>query len=610
MKRLRIRSFFFILRLINSQRDTRDDFGKHNKMKNILFLISLFSSSFSQAQLLIEDPVSLQSMEAQGVSFSEVLFATKLTNNKDLFAQTEYKTLVTDLETDLKALQAADVNLGPSMKYSHRLFDVRWLQSSSARFELVGIVNRMDRAIFNPGTCGELRLIYRLSYEKNQSGVLINSRLPMTANAVFKLPLKDSCKEIASQWTQINTTTILEWTKKSQLKSLELNLQSVRWPSTVRGDMGGHAEYFMSVYHVANNGKWIPAPLENTPDVDALNTNSQLKQELLSWLLKPEQIQALDKGVLNIPEKFLARKVSSFALHGMNRLANRPFDSVFKKEDFQNIDYSKLTHIYGASSFRRRLNDMSCAGCHQGRTIAGFHFLGTDHAKTVFANSIFSSQSPHMIDEIPRRRKYWSALLEGKTADPSRPFSERDPLKPGALNAHCGLSSEYKAWTCAAGLKCTAVVAPEKNVEIGECLPETPIAGNPCEPGLISQTRNAHKDGLKPLAKTTCGSGMFCETTRVGFPGGMCSGGCADLKPGETCGAIAVLVGFNNCLAKSRPFSQCLAENTRPGALQACDNQTACRADYICMKTSSGKGACIPPYFLFQLRVDGHPSPI
>jgi hypothetical protein len=22
-----------------------------------------------------------------------------------------------------------------------------------------------------------------------------------------------------------------------------------------------------------------------------------------------------------------------------------------------------------------------------------------------------------------------------------------------------------------------------------------------------------------------------------------------------------------------------------------------------------GKGACIPPYFLFQLRVDGHPSP-
>ncbi|WP_373999672.1 hypothetical protein [Bdellovibrio bacteriovorus] len=578
-------------------------------MKNLLLLFSLLAASFSHAQLLIEDPVSLKSMEVQGLSFSEVLFEKKLGNNKDLFNQTEYKALVADLESDLKELQAVDANLGPSMKYSHRLFDVRWLHSSSAMFELVGIVNRMDRAVFNPGTCGELRLIYRLSYEKNQGGALINSRLPMTANAVFKLPFKNSCKEIAAHWTQVSTSTLLEWTKKSHLKSLELNLQSVRWPSTVRGDMGGHAEYFMRVYRFAD-GKWAAAPLENTPNVEALNANSALKEELLSWLLKPQQIRALDEGTINIPEKFLARKVSSFALHGMNRLANRPFDSVFKKEDFQTIDYTKLKNIYGASSFRRRLNDMSCAGCHQGRTIAGFHFLGRDHAKTVFANSIFSSQSPHMMDEIPRRRKYWTAILEVKTADASRPFSERDPQKPGTLNAHCGLSSEYKAWTCAAGLKCTPVVNPEKNIEIGECLPETPMAGNPCEPGLISQTSNAHKDSLKPLAKTSCGPGMFCETTRVGFPAGMCSGGCGDLKPGETCGAIAVLVGFNNCLAKSRPFSQCLAENTRPGVLQACDDQTACRADYICMKTASGKGACIPPYFLFQLRVDGHPSPI
>ncbi|WP_437943724.1 hypothetical protein WMF27_00680 [Sorangium sp. So ce281] len=28
-----------------------------------------------------------------------------------------------------------------------------------------------------------------------------------------------------------------------------------------------------------------------------------------------------------------------------------------------------------------------------------------------------------------------------------------------------------------------------------------------------------------------------------------------------------------------------------------------------CARTSSGEGACIPPYFLFQLRVDGHAVP-
>lgn len=30
------------------------------------------------------------------------------------------------------------------------------------------------------------------------------------------------------------------------------------------------------------------------------------------------------------------------------------------------------------------------------------------------------------------------------------------------------------------------------------------------------------------------------------------------------------------------------------------------RDDYICARTPDGNGACIPPYFLFQLRVDGH----
>ena len=37
------------------------------------------------------------------------------------------------------------------------------LNSGETRFVLAGIVNRMDRAYVSPETCGEIRLIYRLT---------------------------------------------------------------------------------------------------------------------------------------------------------------------------------------------------------------------------------------------------------------------------------------------------------------------------------------------------------------------------------------------------------------------------------------------------------------
>ncbi|WP_374028683.1 hypothetical protein [Bdellovibrio bacteriovorus] len=579
-------------------------------MKTIIFVLSFLIASMAFAQdLLVEDPSSLDKIERAGLSLSLQVFRKHAENNQKLFENIVYQSLVNDLDQDLKELQKSDPKLGVGMKYTHRLFDIRWLKSPAAHFELVGVVNRMDRAVFDPGSCGELRLIYRLSYEKQQNGTLVTSRLPLTINTVYLLPAAPGCMTIAKALATLNEKTVKEWATSANLKSVEMNLQAVRWPSTIRGDMGGHAEYIMRVYRALPNGGLKLSPLENTPNLELLRDPAK-KKELLSWLLKPENIQALDQGVLNIPEKFLTGKTASFALHGMNRLANRPFDLIFKKEDFASVDYSKLKNIYGASSLRRRLNDMSCVGCHQGRTIAGFHFLGKDSAKTVFANSIFSSQSPHMIEELPRRQKYVEAVLKGQTPDNSRPFSERDPQRPGKMNDYCGLGSEYKAWACASGLKCIPVITPGNNAEIGECLPDSRIAGNPCEPGSISQTANAHKDYLKDALAMSCGNQNHCETTRVGFPGGMCSGGCDNLKVGETCGAIADLYGLNNCLAKKRPFTACLAENTRPGSLQACDEFTPCRSDYICMRTKAGKGACIPPYFLFQLRVDGHPDPL
>ena len=134
----------------------------------------------------------------------------------------------------------------------------------------------------------------------------------------------------------------------------------------------------------------------------------------------------------------------------------------------------------------------------------------------------------------------------------------------------------------------------------------TPGTGDPCEVGRVIAHVDPHKDRVGRPVERPCAVGVSCNRNQVGFPGGMCTASCAEPGPGGTCGAIAVLRPFNDCLARREPFSRCLAENVTPAGLRACDEATPCRDDYLCVRTEHG-GACIPPYFLFQMRVDGHP---
>ncbi|MGQ0673574.1 MAG: hypothetical protein ACT4N2_11965 [Hyphomicrobium sp.] len=71
---------------------------------------------------------------------------------------------------------------------------------------------------------------------------------------------------------------------------------------------------------------------------------------------------------------------------------------------------------------------------------------------------------------------------------------------------------------------------------------------------------------------------------------------------------------LERCLTnRQRTFAQCLTKTTQTMALRACDLMNPCRDDYICtLRQDSAAlnnampGACMPPYFLFQFRVDGH----
>ncbi|MGH1540000.1 MAG: hypothetical protein ACRBHB_06240 [Arenicella sp.] len=572
---------------------------------------------------VIDSPNLLTSLESE-FPIGKWLGQGDEVNNQQLTRQAYYRSIMNSIASDLDAARKKDPQLSVSMAKSHRLLDKQWLFSKQANFELIGIINRLDRQPFATETCGEIRLIYRLAYRATQdNNSAIESRLPLTVNTVFWVPDDGmQCQQAARRWDMkepLNATQLLaddgplhrSQLSFSQLKSIEINLQAIRWPSTVRPDMGGYAEYFLRVFTFNSSRELFQlAPLENTPDTKLLQYNPEKKAQLLNWLKQPEQLQQLDQGLLQLPVQYLAKKASSFALHGLARKANRPYDQIFSEENFAEINFTNYTSIQSPYALLRRLNDMSCVGCHQARTIAGFHFVGKDRPDTSSVNSIHVARSPHLSGDLQRRVDYLKALVNGSSAKLSRPFSERAVYDEGELGSHCtlGIDTSFKKWSCKQGLQCQQV-SDQKNSPIGRCVSKQPQAGSACEIGIMTQHNNPLKDRIVQSQLSTCGTNNHCERTRVGFPNGMCSSNCDHLADGETCGSIAVLYGFNRCLAANKPFTDCLEQNVRPASLMQCDNNKSCNDDYICARTASGQGACIPPYFLFQLRVDGHPRP-
>jgi hypothetical protein len=69
--------------------------------------------------------------------------------------------------------------------------------------------------------------------------------------------------------------------------------------------------------------------------------------------------------------------------------------------------------------------------------------------------------------------------------------------------------------------------------------------------------------------------------------------------------------GFESvCMASSQPMEDCLRERNLVVMRMArsCSASAPCRDDFVCARQAGappGVGVCVPPYFLFQSRVDG-----
>lgn len=613
-------------------------------------------------------PSLMAALEGRGLHLAAHFGSNESLANDRLVQRSRLMRFIADdVAADLDAQRTRDPKVGTQVAHGvTRILDKGWLTASYARFELTAVVNRLDRlAVSGSSSCGEVRFLYRLAYSRPSASAasVSYSRLPLVLNVVYDVPRTagiDECVRTAKAWTvppaAVDADKYVAYLANEvlalprlRLRQVELNAQVLRVPSESKTDMGGVAEYALRVYGLDGEAP-RHLPLENTPDVTRIVADPALKDELAAYLAA--HVDEIDLGTLKLPEKFLATKVSAFSTFGSARMVNKPFSRLFydagkKSAPSLAVDLSRATYLKSLPGLLARLDDMTCNGCHQGgRSVAGFHSLGEDSvARSHPLNVMRVSRSPHLLDELARRTAFVRRLAEGVEPSPMRPVSFAPSVGLAKRGAPCSMPSSTSAFAqpiaCESGLVCTSIAQnPQVPVELGQCLPplrsdgktySTEFAGLPCARGEI---RDDAADPRRDAISTTnfacpapsgggAGAGYTCRPAAIGVPGGLCTSLCASgnvARDGahEVCG-YAGGKEFDEC-ANRNDFSKCLVGAIQSGLREACDETTPCREDWICQRfikarssppeaPADGRGYCVPTYFLFQVRADGHPNP-
>ena len=407
--------------------------------------------------------------------------------------------------------------IGVGAAFDFQLFDRTLLYSPETRFVLAGIVNRMDRSYVHEGNCGEIRLIYRLTRtDMPQAGEGAPSpRLPMTLNVVLKAKgdaatgnsdAAITCAEIARRWLAAGDLPLtgaalaekltakdgpLDLIRPENIDRIETNLQIAHAPKSPVREF--RTDYLLKVFdYDAQVQAFAEKPMENQIDRERILADESLRRDFKEWLLDIRHFSELDRGTVLVPEKFLATGAIAPTPVGFSASSLQPAFGLVQGDDasvepvFSEGDVAAalkkaadsgitLQNIRSVAGLERRLNDISCAGCHQTRGIGGFHFPGVDWMAAKPDNSTIVPASPHFFGDQIRRRDILTALRDGRQPDFSRGFASRPQLRGSAelagteyedgWGAHCYVQhadaadndKSFKAWTCAEGLVCQPV---------------------------------------------------------------------------------------------------------------------------------------------------------
>ena len=493
----------------------------------ILVLLCLLPLSPAQSAPVLErgtavtDPAGLRELDHGPFGLRRILSAAPSSSgpltDSALFALPSMvpirKSLDDEFERYVKRHKTEFPNdtIGVGPQFDFQLFDRDQLYSSATRFVLAGIVNRMDRAYVAPGSCGEIRLIYRLTEIDappvgDHGG---SARLPMTLNLVLKARADKAtdakvaaptCAAIARRWLESANWTLTGAALSEKLMSeggplalvgpenierIETNIQIAHVTPSPAHEF--RTDYLLKVFDYNPESKaFEEATLEDQIDREHLMADAELRRDFKAWLFDPAHLVEFDRGTVLIPKQFLAKAAIAPTPIGFSPSASQPAfgmmqgeaeNPVFSKDDvvtaLQKAAARGITlqNIRSVAGFERRLNDITCAGCHQTRGIGGFHFPGVDWMAANPSNTLIVPASPHFFGDQVRRRDILTEIRDGKPVDYSRGFSER-PQQRGSRElagteyddgwgAHCyGTQAKadndrsFTSWSCAKGLAC------------------------------------------------------------------------------------------------------------------------------------------------------------
>ena len=466
----------------------------------------------------ITDPLALRELDGGRFGIGRMLVperaGDRALTNDEMFALPSMQVVRDAIEAefgryvDRHRATLPNETIGVGDSFAFQLFDRSLLTSAQTQFVLAGIVNRMDRAFVDPASCGEIRLIYRLVRADTpaRDGNVASSRLPMTFNVVLNARSEGgrmdvTCADIARRWLAAGELSLTgaELAKKLLAKDgplalidgasvarVETNLQIAHAPKSAVRDF--RTDYLMKVFDFdASTRRFVEASLENQIDRDRILADENLKRDFRTWLLTPGHIGELDRGTVLIPERFLARRAIAPTPAGFDPSELQPEfglvegegdAAIFGRGDVVDAlerateSGIKLQNIQSPAGFARRLNDITCSGCHQTRGVGGFHFPGVDWMAERPSNQTVVPASPHFFGDQVRRRDILDAFARGTTPDFSRGFSSRPQLRGSTELAGTGYSDgwgahcyqpgadaadndrSFRNWTCAKGLTC------------------------------------------------------------------------------------------------------------------------------------------------------------
>jgi hypothetical protein len=472
----------------------------------------------------IIDPLALRELDHGRLSLTRIMQPAQSSDapltNAQLFALPSMAPVKKALDDDFEryvAKHKAEMpndSIGVGADFAFQLFDRAELTSPDTRFVLSGIVNRMDRGYVPGFDCGEIRLIYRLTPTNVAAPIgeaAVSPRLPMTLNVVLKAKGQDldskgitiTCADIARRWLAAGSLTAtgaelaekltapggaLDLVTPDNIDRIETNLQIAHAPKSPTRDF--RTDYLMKVFDYDTRSQtFVESVLEDQIDRDRLLADASLARDFKAWLLDPVHLAELDRGTVLIPDRFLLKAAIAPTPAGFSPSELQPAFGLVEGEDgtrnpiFGKSDVVlalakaaaldvKLQNIRSVGGFERRLNDVSCAGCHQTRGIGGFHFPGVDWMAAKPSNSTVVPASPHFFGDQVRRRDIVTAFAEGRKPDFSRGFASRPQLRGSSelagteyedgWGAHCYAQHakagdndrSFVGWTCAEGLTC------------------------------------------------------------------------------------------------------------------------------------------------------------